>query len=94
MLLIEKLWVAKLNSIAQSGTITYLNNSQFQVAQAIIPKAETKQELLEKIKVMPWTPIAYINPHNWDEETLRGVLKTNGLLGLAKVILEKKNNLE
>jgi hypothetical protein len=88
-MLLEKLWLAKINSIAQSGTITALSTPQYKVAEAIIPKASTHQELVQKLKELPWSPILYTNPHNWQEEKIINDLSKRGLLSLAKVIIER-----
>lgn len=89
MLLLEKLWLAKLNSIAQCGTITSLNAAQFEVAQTIIPIAKDKEQLMAGLREKPWTPIAYENPHNWDEEKIKKEIGKYGLLSLAKIIIKK-----
>jgi hypothetical protein len=89
MILLEKLWLAKLNSIAQCGTVTSLPANQFHVAESIIPKANNKQELIENLKSNPWTAIIYENPHNWSEEKIKLEIDKCGLLSLAKIIIKK-----
>lgn len=89
MVLLEKLWMAKLNSIAQSGTITALNSVQFEIASAIIPKAKTKEELIKYLREKPWTPIIYENPHNWDANKIIKEIEKSGYLTLAKIVIRK-----
>jgi hypothetical protein len=89
MILLEKLWLAKLNSIAQCGTVTSLNATQFEVAGAIVPTAKTKDELVINLKTKPWTPVIYNNPHNWSEDRIKLEMDKLGLLSLAKIIIKK-----
>jgi hypothetical protein len=88
MLLVEKLWLAKLNSVAQCGAITKLNEAQYTIAEAFIPKTKTREELIAYIKSKPWSPVIYENPHNWSEDKIKLEIHKIGLLPISKIIIK------
>ena len=89
MIFLEKLWLAKLNSIAQSGTVTALPTPQFQIAESIVPKAKTNDELLDRLRSDPWTPVIYENPYNWSQDQIKLEVSKKGLMSLARIIIRK-----
>jgi hypothetical protein len=89
MMFLEKLWLAKLSSIAQCGTVTALPTVQFQIAESIVPKAKTNDELIARLKSDPWTPVIYENPYNWSQDEIKQEISKRGLMTLAKIIIKK-----